>query len=120
MTVGDEVLAVNGHPVKTPAEFVDYVKKSPGQPLQIEIQNPQGEKQSLTVTPSVVKNAEGQEIGRVGATISVKVPLINISYGPFESLWKGAEKTWDTAWFSLEMVGKMFTGEVSVKNISVP
>lgn len=120
MAVGDEVLAVNGHPVKTPAEFVDYVKKSPGQPLQIEIQNPQGEKQSLTVTPSVVKDAEGQDVGRVGATISVKVPLINISYGPFESLWKGAEKTWDTAWFSLEMVGKMFTGEVSVKNISGP
>lgn len=29
MTVGDEVLAVNGHPVKTPAEFVDYVKNHP-------------------------------------------------------------------------------------------
>jgi regulator of sigma E protease len=32
----------------------------------------------------------------------------------------GVVKTFDTAWFSLRMMGKMIIGEVSVKNISGP
>jgi regulator of sigma E protease len=32
----------------------------------------------------------------------------------------GVVKTFDTAWFSLRMMGKMILGEVSVKNISGP
>jgi regulator of sigma E protease len=46
--------------------------------------------------------------------------MVKLRYGFFESLWKGCEKTWDTAAFSVRMVGRMITGEVSVKNISGP
>ncbi|MFY9136169.1 site-2 protease family protein, partial [Zwartia sp.] len=37
-----------------------------------------------------------------------------------DSLVQGAIKTFDTAWFSLRMMGRMLTGDVSLKNISGP
>lgn len=46
--------------------------------------------------------------------------MVEVSYGLFDSVWLGMTKTFDTAWFSLKMMGKMLTGEVSVKNISGP
>ena len=50
----------------------------------------------------------------------MELPKTTITYGPFRSVWEGVKKTWDTAVFSIEMIWKMLTGEVSVKNISGP
>ena len=46
--------------------------------------------------------------------------LTRIDYGPVESLGKAVVKTWETALFSLRMLGKMVIGEVSLKNLSGP
>ena len=48
------------------------------------------------------------------------VPMVTVRYGVFESLWRGAVRTWDTAWFSLRMMGRMVMGEVSWRNVSGP
>jgi len=41
-------------------------------------------------------------------------------YGPVDALGRAAWKTWDMSVFYIDMLGKMITGEVSVKNISGP
>ena len=41
-------------------------------------------------------------------------------YGYYESLVKALQRTWETSAFSLRMLGKMLTGEVSLKNLSGP
>ena len=43
-----------------------------------------------------------------------------VSYGPLKALTQSLRKTWETSAISLEMMGKMVIGEVSMKNISGP
>ena len=45
---------------------------------------------------------------------------IRDSYGPVSALGKAVAETWDKSAFTLLMIGKMITGEVSWRNISGP
>jgi len=46
--------------------------------------------------------------------------MVEVRYGLFESLWRAMERTADTSVYSLQMMWKMVTGEVSWRNISGP
>jgi len=46
--------------------------------------------------------------------------VVRVSYGPLESVAKAAAKTWDISIFSLKMLGKMLTGQISWKHLSGP
>jgi regulator of sigma E protease len=43
-----------------------------------------------------------------------------VRYGVFEALGQGARKTWELSIFTLKMLGRIVTGEASLKNISGP
>ena len=66
--------------------------------------------------PAAVQ-VEGQTIGRIGVDFR---DLVKVRYGPVESVGLAVERTWETAIFSLRMLGKMITGEASWKNLSGP
>ena len=66
-----------------------------------------------------------QPVGRIGAAPKVdRAQLadftVEVRYGPMTSFGKALYKTWDTSVFSLQMLGKMIVGEVSLKNLSGP
>jgi regulator of sigma E protease len=46
--------------------------------------------------------------------------LVEVRYGPGESLVRALAKTWEMSVFSLRMLGKMIVGEVSWRNLSGP
>jgi regulator of sigma E protease len=50
----------------------------------------------------------------------MKPYLVEIRHGPVEALGLAASKTWEMSVFSLRMLGRMLTGEVSWKNLSGP
>jgi regulator of sigma E protease len=67
----------------------------------------------------------GQKVGRIGAAPLVDRAdlagmIVEVRYGPWESLVKASAKTWETSVFSLKMLGKMIMGDVSLKNLSGP
>jgi len=79
---------------------------------------------ALRVTPDAVTD-RGSEIGRIGAAPwldsgAMARMLTVVSYGPLESAAKAVTKTWETAVFSLRMLGKMVTGDISLRNLSGP
>ena len=41
-------------------------------------------------------------------------------FGPLSAIGEATQKTWDTMAFTVTMLGRMVTGDVSVKNISGP
>jgi regulator of sigma E protease len=41
-------------------------------------------------------------------------------FGPIESVGAAAERTWATMVFTVRMLGRMVTGDVSIKNLSGP
>jgi regulator of sigma E protease len=78
----------------------------------------------VPVTPEAVAEG-GKSIGRIGAGAKMDPAAIaqlstEVRYGPLEAFGKALYKTWDTSIFSLQMLGKMIVGEVSLKNLSGP
>ena len=45
---------------------------------------------------------------------------ITVRSGPLEALGQGARKTWELSTFTLRMLGRMVTGDASLKNLSGP
>lgn len=117
---GDFIVAVGGKNVKTPKDVVDLVRINPDKELTFDLEDQNGNARQVKLVPASVETEDGQKIGRIGATLGLDYPKVTVRYGVFESLFQGAKKTWDTVVMSFEMIGKMITGEVSVKNISGP
>lgn len=118
--IGQRIYKVGSVDIKTPKDFVTEIRKYPGEPVELVVGDDNGPTTAIKVTPAVFTDEAGNRVGRIGAAIGVDFPHTEVSYGPFESLKEGVKKTWETAWMSVRMIAKMFTGEVSLKNISGP
>lgn len=121
---GDRIVAINGEQQETWDAVVQTVRAAAGQGLQFRIQRGEVDLPLLTVTPELIEEG-GARFGRIGASPHMDPALLkgmiaDVSYGPLESVSRALAKTWETAIFSLRMLGKMITGEVSVKNLSGP
>jgi len=123
LRTGDRVLSVDGQPVENWDGLVKKVRAAPGQAIQLRVQRSEVE-MPLAVTPDTI-DERGVRFGRIGASpkmdpAAMQGMLANVSYGPLESLGKAVVKTWETALFSLRMLGKMVVGDISLKNLSGP
>ncbi|TCK06939.1 sigma E protease regulator RseP [Marinobacterium mangrovicola] len=123
LEVGDKVLAVNGSPVADWRALVETVRSAPGESLRLTVLRGSSE-QGLTVTPDTRVDDAGQQYGFIGAGVqSVEWPdhmLREISHGPVEALWIGVQKTGQMIGLTLDAIGKMIAGAISVKNLSGP
>jgi regulator of sigma E protease len=59
-------------------------------------------------------------VGRIGAYVGAPPEFVKVRYGVFEGLWQGTVRTWDVSLLTLKMMGKMVTGQASLKNLSGP
>lgn len=119
LQTGDRVLEIGRRPVASARELIDAIRRSPGVELELLIER-DGRTRVVTVAPARVVDESGQTVGRIGAEIGDRPELVKVRYGPIESVGLAVERTWDTAIFSLRMLGKMITGEASWKNLSGP
>ncbi|OZI60350.1 RIP metalloprotease RseP [Bordetella genomosp. 11] len=119
LRAGDVILDVDGKPVQDVSAVVGSVQQRAGQPVPLRVRR-DGADVTLTVTPRAERIENGETVGRIGVQLGGDVPMVTVRYGPVDSLWQGATRTADTAWFSLRMMGRMVTGAVSWRNISGP
>ena len=115
----DLILSIAGVQKPEVGQVIEVIQAHANKPLAMEIDRG-GQIIALTLTPAAVVIENGKTVGRAGFQLGANIPLVEVSYGVFDSLWLGLTKTYDTAWFSLKMMGKMLIGEVSIKNISGP
>ncbi|KFB73196.1 MAG: RIP metalloprotease RseP [Candidatus Accumulibacter phosphatis] len=120
---GDEILSIDEQLVDSWADVVRVVRQSPAKALRVEVLR-EGARIEKTVTPAAI-NEGGSEIGRIGAAVSDHgqaraALMITVSYGPWSAFHKAVVETWDKSAFTLLMIGRMITGEVSWRNISGP
>lgn len=116
---GDQIVGVADLKNPTVTTLVQTIQQHPERELMLEIER-QGQRIQISLTPSAHVLDDGQRVGRAGIQLGAQVPMVNVSYGVFDSVISGVVKTFDTAWFSLRMMGRMITGDVSLKNISGP
>lgn len=123
LRVMDRFLAVNGEPVQYWHQVADVIRRSAGQEIRLVLER-DGRELEFRVVPAEV--AEGKErIGRIGMQAwddpnRVDDMMVTVSYGVFPAIGKAVSQTWETSAFSLVMIGRMITGDVSWKNLSGP
>ena len=119
LQAGDQIMRIGNISNPDIGIAISTIQQHPNQALTLEIERV-GQLRSVTLTPGVVTTEAGQQIGRIGVQLGGDVPMVNVRYGPLDSLIRATVRTGETAWFSLKMMGKMILGEVSWKNISGP
>ena len=120
---GDRILAVDGQAVARWDQLVQYVRQAPARKIELTVERDR-RSMLIVVTPDASTEA-GQTVGKIGA--GPRIPT-----GTFEALQTqmryplgaafvhAVDKTWELSSFSLEMLGRMVIGQVSLKNISGP
>ncbi len=116
---GDVILSAGGLTQPSVQAFVQVVQDHAGQPLPLTILR-QSTQVTLSVTPAATATGAGKTIGRIGALIEGRQPLVLVRLGPLDSLWAGVRRTVDTSLFTLRMMGRMVVGAVSWRNVSGP
>ncbi|KAB1508274.1 sigma E protease regulator RseP [Photobacterium damselae] len=121
--LNDKIIAVDGEPIKQWQTFADLVRENPGKTLNVEVLRDNAPL-TLALTPAVKDLKDGSKVGYVG--IAPKVDAwpedyrINLQFGPIESVAKATEKTWQLVTLTFDMVTKLVTGDVAIKNLSGP
>ena len=120
---GDVIVQIADTVVTTWTDVVRRVRESPEVSISLLVER-NDETLSVTVTPERTSE-RGAVIGRIGASVDdsgvdLDAMLVRVSYGPVISLNKAVSETWDKSVFSLRMIGKMITGDISLRNISGP
>ncbi len=78
-----------------------------------------GAQLSIVVTPKLERDA-GVSVGRVGALIGAPPALVTIRYGLWQGLGLALQRTGEVSVLTLNMMGKIATGQASLKNLSGP
>lgn len=119
LQTGDQIIGIGNTKNPNVSSLIQTIQEHPGKVISLEVLR-DGQPKTFSITPTLHTLDNGQIVGRAGMQLGAQVPMIKVSYGPIDSLANGFIKTFDTAWFSLRMMGRMITGDVSLKNISGP
>jgi regulator of sigma E protease len=118
----DEIVSVEGRPIRRARDLIDEVRANPDRPLAFVVRR-DGAEIALSVTPRGETESAadgGGRVGKIGAALQQRVEMVTLDLGPIEALGHGARQTWEMSIFSLRMLGKMVTGDLSWKNLSGP
>jgi len=121
--VNDKIVKINNQDVFSWNEVVKLTSASPNQMLSVFVLR-NGTTINLKVIPNKIIR-DGKTVGQMGIGYKAGASYpddmrITHSYGLFESIPKGLGRTWDNCVLTMKMLGKIVTGEVSVKNLSGP
>ncbi|HZX33135.1 MAG TPA: RIP metalloprotease RseP [Rhodocyclaceae bacterium] len=120
---GDEVVGIDGVSIDSWVDVVVKVRESADKTLSIDVLR-DGRQVRLSVRPEPF--VEGRKtLGRIGVGVRDDGQARSevrefISYGWLDAGRKALHETWEQSSFSLVMLGKMLTGEVSWRNLSGP
>jgi regulator of sigma E protease len=128
---GDLIVASNNEVIRNWSMWLDVVRNNPETALAVEVLR-DGYTIQTGLTPAVrlAENGEpelteeGAEQGYIGA--SVVVPQLpdwmnrTQAYSVFAAVQRAFAETLDNSIFVLDSIGKMLTGNISVKNLSGP
>lgn len=119
---GDQVLAVDGRPVADASQLREWILQS-GRSGTVSPQTwriaRDGVQMDVSVQPKVMA-VTGATVGRIEAAVGAPPETVTVRYGAWDGLVMGVQHTWQMSTFSLTILGRMLTGEASVKNLSGP
>lgn len=120
LAVGDRITAIDTEPVGNFNELRAVVGPRPNQEVSVEYVR-EGRTESVNVMLGE-HDIDGETRGLLGIALSESAgDYYQLrTFTPYESLREAATKTWTSTLFTMQMLGRMATGDVSIKNISGP
>lgn len=122
LRVGDKILTVEQNPVKDWAQFAQKIQQSPDISLKLQVLR-DSQTISVTLVPAR-KETKDRVIGFAGLMPVVKpLPekyLTETQYGFFDAIPHALRRTAEVSALTLDVVGKLITGTISVDNLSGP
>jgi len=114
---GDTILAVNGHHIDYWEQFKEFTQSSNGQPLTLDVLR-SGKPTQLTVTPKKDVAETGENVYQIGVLPRDDNSYKHVSFS--EGVQLAGAKTVDTIAQTVDVVGKLFSGRVSIKQLQGP
>jgi regulator of sigma E protease len=123
LRAGDHIIAVDGLPMRSPSEVAARTSVKPGVPTTFRIKRGTSEF-DVILTPEAGEQG-GKRVGLAGLRLKIDPVAaerlgITVRYGVGEALVEGARKTYELSIFTLKMIGRIVTGDASLKNLSGP
>lgn len=120
---GDSVTAINGRPITRWTELLETISISAGQPIELTVVRGGGELRTLTVTPRLSDDLDMVtgapiKVGRVG--VAPRAQTAREAVGMGEAVVAGWDATWRMGGAVVKVVGGLFSGQVSVKQLGGP
>ncbi len=120
---GDKIIAVDGKPLKDWNALRQLLQNSKDDKNIFRVER-DGQQFDLTLTPKVVQEKDGSSVKIIGA-ISERVDwpadMIRVQrYKPWIAWWPAIKRTTDLSFMTLQFIGKMVTGQVSLRALSGP
>ena len=124
---GDEILKYNDIAITDFGQLASLIEAAPNQQVTLQVRRAGA---TLELPVKIGEAVVGERhVGRIGISPSNRIldtgrTIAEVQtlqqYGPLESLGAASAKTWQTSVFTLRMLGRMFTGDVSLKAMSGP
>ena len=123
LKAGDEILSVNGEPVRDFLGLVAIVRAHPDETIALQYRRDGREATTRVAVAGVAQ--DGVRIGRIQvsqphAPLYPPGMLRHIHYGPSAALAEASREAWNMTVLQARMLVRMLAGEVSVRNLSGP
>ncbi|MDJ0711689.1 MAG: RIP metalloprotease RseP [Woeseiaceae bacterium] len=117
---GDRITSIEGVPIRYWTEVLTAVRNLPGAAIELEYER-DGKTSEVALTLGEQGSGEARR-GLLGVEVLDRYDgyYFQRTYTPLESLSAAVGKTWTSTMFTVRMLGRMVTGDVSIKNISGP
>ena len=117
---GDRITAIADQSISNFMDIVEIVGPRPNQRVPVEFERGG---RVLTVDIDLGSTErDGQTVGLLGVFSATDTSAFYYKrqYGIVESVGQSLQRTWASTVFTVQMLGRMVTGDVSIKNISGP
>lgn len=104
---GDEFVEVDGRPVRSYQEFVEYTRGRAGRELRFVLDR-DGERVNVRAIP-VLAPVDGELVGRLGVTLTLGTVLERDRVNPLVAVARGAREVGRMAVGSVKAMGEIFT-----------
>lgn len=124
LQTGDLVLSADEQKIEDWQQWVGYIQARPDVEIRVTLERNDVQTQ-IKLTPKKEEQPDGKVVGKIGAGVEIPEAAmrdlqVEHALSPLEAVPAAFEKTWFYSLSTLKMIGKMFIGTASVKNLSGP
>ena len=111
---GDVIAAVDGQPIQWWGQFTERVRGAGGRPLSLDLER-NGQPLHLVVTPQLGNNERGDRVYQIGVLPHEETAYKRVAI--VEAVREASVKTYEMIGDTIGVVGKLFSGRVSVRQL---